>query len=151
MRDCRRIALARCKLYPFKLLDWKISGALIVAGKDWILSGEDFRKSKAQRQTVGSSESMNFRKVENRGISSRPRNDDDDDFSGYWIRDRVNHFYRGTVRLTPDRSPSSNIQSKFTKRQAAEWISLCRPGPIFAIARSTWRRIVSPEVNPTVA
>lgn len=66
MHDYRRIGLVRCKLYPFKLLDWKISGASIVAGKDWILSGKDFRKSKAQRQTVGSSESMNFRKVENR-------------------------------------------------------------------------------------
>jgi len=57
-------------------------------GKSRVLSGEDFRKSKAQRQTVGSSESMNSREAESRGISqwneeNGDEDDDDYDFPGY--------------------------------------------------------------------
>jgi len=61
-------------LHPSKpVRSVEISGASIAMGKSRVLSGEDFRKSKAQRQTVGSSESMNSREAENRGISQRRR------------------------------------------------------------------------------
>lgn len=66
-----RVWLAGHRLYPFKLVDRQRNIRRIDRRrKELVLSDEDFRKSKAQRQTVGSSESMNFREVENRGISA---------------------------------------------------------------------------------
>ena len=87
-------------------------------GRSRVLNSEDFREK--VKLSSRRSESMNFREVENRGISATEKRQ---------RRRRLLKILNSRLRESSlsqcnatlsDRSPSSNIQSKFTKRQAAE-------------------------------
>lgn len=98
-----------------------------------VLSGEDFALAREQsrarapdgRFVVGIHEfsrSVGFSVAENETSGGGGGDDNDVDFGGI-LNSRSRESFlsrRDTNRLSSDRSSSSNIQSKFTKRQATE-------------------------------
>jgi len=92
------------ELHPSKpVRSVEISGASIAMGKSRVLSGEDFRKSKAQRQTVGSSRIHEF-----------PRSGESWDFSA---AKRARRRGRGRGRL-PGILNSRSRESFLSRRDA---------------------------------